>query len=506
MNLNTAKILMNISPTLCASVRKKEINILLCLSIILISPMALSEDTEDMIPSSGMINREPFVSTSIPSTNLDKITSNISEISESLNDIIDDEIDKTVAKKVSIDDLMMEGEAVEQLSIDDSIDDDEIDILSASETPLEAQEMIPSSGMINREPFVSTEIQPSNLDKITRNISDVSESLNDIIGDEAGEVEDKKASIDDSIDEEELDIFSAAEPALEAQDMIPSSGMINRAPFISTKIQPSSLDKISTEISNIADSLDDIDDDYIEEAIIVEAETIEKPTQALIAEPEIVTPKKVHVAKPRIEKTIPLAIKETPADTPQKPTIAITQASIQTDHQINYLKTDHDGKVLPDNANTWSCIEDVKSGLIWEVKSDDGSIHDKNNSYTWFQPDATAPQGVADGGQCKGDSDCDTHAYVAFVNKQGYCSYSDWRLPTKDEMLSIVNFENSNATVTINKDYFPAALPSWYWTASSNENKPEYAWYVLFSNGVTLNSLKESSKHIRLVRTQITES
>ena len=33
-----------------------------------------------------------------------------------------------------------------------------------------------------------------------------------------------------------------------------------------------------------------------------------------------------------------------------------------------------------------------------------------------------------------------------------------------------------------------------------NESQPEYAWYVLFRNGVKLNDLKERPKHIRLVR------
>lgn len=169
--------------------------------------------------------------------------------------------------------------------------------------------------------------------------------------------------------------------------------------------------------------------------------------------------------------------------------------------QTKYLKKSNDGKILGDDSETWSCVEDTNNGLTWEIKSSDGGLHDKNNSYTWFQPSLLeVVRGVANGGQCKGDSDCDTQSYVQTMNKKNYCGYSDWRLPTREEMLSIVSFESATSKLTINIDYFPDALPSWYWTGSSNENHPDHAWYVLFRNGIALNDLKERAKHVRLVR------
>lgn len=319
--------------------------------------------------------------------------------------------------------------------------------------------------------------------------------------------------------------LATSEELSETQGISSNSGMINRAPLVSSKFQPSNLDRISTDISNITESLSNILAFPIEEEeVITEIDNTEEPAQQvqpLVTKPEKDTPKKIEVAKPAVIEIKPLAAKQKQAVTPgplqlepivntsiKQPEITAKEDIGKTENtiKIKYLKKGLNGKALPDDAPTWSCVEDINNGLIWEVKSDDDSIRDKNNSYTWFQPDAAeAPQGVADGGQCKGGSDCDTHAYVELTNKQNYCGYSNWRLPTKDEMLTIVNFENNASTVTINNNYFPDALPSWYWTASTNENKPEYAWYVLFSNGITLNSLKEHPKHIRLVRTQAME-
>lgn len=165
-----------------------------------------------------------------------------------------------------------------------------------------------------------------------------------------------------------------------------------------------------------------------------------------------------------------------------------------------FLKKDSNGNTIGDNAEKWSCVEDVNSGLLWEVKTKDGGLRDKNNSYSWFQPSTTTePQGTADGGQCKGGTDCDTLSYIKAINDQNYCGYSNWRLPTQEEMLTIVYFDENNSSSKINSKYFPETLPSWYWTISSNKNNPRYAWYILFKNGIALSSPKEHPKHIRLV-------
>ena len=175
--------------------------------------------------------------------------------------------------------------------------------------------------------------------------------------------------------------------------------------------------------------------------------------------------------------------------------------------QLQYLKHDKSGNLVSNNTAQWHCIEDTQNGLMWEVKSSDGGMRDKNNSYSWFRPahETSLNQqhpGSADQGRCSGSTDCDTYSYIQAINEQKFCGHSDWRLPTKNEMLSIVSLEKTASAVTINNHYFPEALPSWYWTSSSNNNDTKYAWYVLFSNGITLNDLKEHPKHIRLVRSK----
>ena len=165
-----------------------------------------------------------------------------------------------------------------------------------------------------------------------------------------------------------------------------------------------------------------------------------------------------------------------------------------------YVKIANSGQPVDAKADRWECVEDKSSKLTWEVKRNDGGIRDKDYSYSWLLGNDGKNKGVSNGGRCKGGVKCDTYSYVRAINEQKLCGYSDWRLPTREEMETLVDYNTTENDATINKAYFPEAVPSWYWTATENPQRENFAWYVLFRNGVALNDLKERPKHIRLVR------
>ena len=85
-------------------------------------------------------------------------------------------------------------------------------------------------------------------------------------------------------------------------------------------------------------------------------------------------------------------------------------------------------------------ITDNNTGLQWEKKSNDGTIHDKDTVYTW----------CADTGPV--DNACDNPGYLmdgtvkrtflaALNTPPCFARHCDWRLPNVREMLSIVNHE-----------------------------------------------------------------
>jgi hypothetical protein len=150
-------------------------------------------------------------------------------------------------------------------------------------------------------------------------------------------------------------------------------------------------------------------------------------------------------------------------------------------------------------TNNWSCTRDNVTGLTWEIKMD-GGLHNPNYTYTWYNPDGAmngGEAGVQNGGQCQG-SGCDTQAYIKTINDAVLCGASDWRLPTKRELLSIV--DNSSFKPAADVRFFPNASSSYYWSSSPSPEQADSAWQVYFLYGEALLNNKSERNHIRLVR------
>ena len=81
-----------------------------------------------------------------------------------------------------------------------------------------------------------------------------------------------------------------------------------------------------------------------------------------------------------------------------------------------------------------------------------------------------------------------------------YAGYSDWRLPNRRELLSIVDYGADSPA--INTTYFPIhftdAQDTYYWTSTSQD--ADQAWTVFFTQGASTASSKTEDKHVRCVR------
>lgn len=142
------------------------------------------------------------------------------------------------------------------------------------------------------------------------------------------------------------------------------------------------------------------------------------------------------------------------------------------------------------------------TGLTWEVKTVDHGLRDKDNTYSWYQPDNSnngGSAGTQNGGSCTGSA-CDTYHYVQAVNAQGLCGTQDWRMPDVNELLSIVDNSLSYPNPSIDTAYFPNTNTSFVWSSSPNAYYSSSAWYVLFSYGHVNLGSKANYNHVRLVR------
>ena len=170
---------------------------------------------------------------------------------------------------------------------------------------------------------------------------------------------------------------------------------------------------------------------------------------------------------------------------------------------FSFTKLDANGNPLPSTATHWSCVRDNVTGLVWEVKTDDGGLRDKDWTYSWYNPDSATnggSVGYADyGNNCYDASRCDTHKFVADVNAQGLCGARDWRLPGVRELLSIV--ANDRVGPAIDTRYFPNTQP-WgvVWSSSPHASNSSHAWIVGFDGGYVYGYGKSYGHYVRLVR------
>lgn len=145
------------------------------------------------------------------------------------------------------------------------------------------------------------------------------------------------------------------------------------------------------------------------------------------------------------------------------------------------------GTALGAAATDWACTRDNVTGLTWEVKtpSGGGGLRDSAHTYTWYSSNAATNGGNAgtpNGGTCSGGTGCDTEKFVADVNTAALCTYTDWRMPSLRELLSLVDFSvpGTLAAPTIDATYFPNTQFSRFWSANNYSSDPANAWVVNF--------------------------
>lgn len=80
--------------------------------------------------------------------------------------------------------------------------------------------------------------------------------------------------------------------------------------------------------------------------------------------------------------------------------------------------------------------------------------------------------------------------------------YADWRLPTKIELASIVDYSVACSTTTgcIDATAFPSMPGSDSWTSTPAADTPTYAWVVHFANGALITVDQSYSLPFRCVR------
>lgn len=168
-----------------------------------------------------------------------------------------------------------------------------------------------------------------------------------------------------------------------------------------------------------------------------------------------------------------------------------------------FIKLSMEGKILSPWAGPWHCIVDSKTGLTWEVKSRNESMHDKECSFSWFN----GQLGRRNGEYCFANkSSSDTFNIIKSTNMEQRCGLKNWRLPTEKELRSLLSNTQKSGDPHIAMDFFPYSKPESYWTSDHNKELKGFFSYlktgavaVNFQDAKSYTLPYQSSLYVRLV-------
>ncbi len=87
---------------------------------------------------------------------------------------------------------------------------------------------------------------------------------------------------------------------------------------------------------------------------------------------------------------------------------------------------------------------------------------------------------------------------TAYAKSLRLGGHTDWRLPTKEELESIV--VKGRGAPAIDTVAFPNTPGAFFWSSSPDANTTDYAWGVSFYDGYTFNDYTTNNGRVRCVR------
>ena len=145
---------------------------------------------------------------------------------------------------------------------------------------------------------------------------------------------------------------------------------------------------------------------------------------------------------------------------------------------------------LPDTGQTQSYTDTFGEDSDYTINppsytdNGDGTVTDNVTGLMWQQEDDDTTRTWDDA--------------TSYCEDLALSGYSDWRLPSAMELMSIVDY--GTYSPSIDTTYFSGTSASYYWSSTTLANDTSYAWGVGFSYGNVGNGSKSSGYYVRCVR------
>jgi len=177
---------------------------------------------------------------------------------------------------------------------------------------------------------------------------------------------------------------------------------------------------------------------------------------------------------------------------------------------LRFKKIGDKRKILKSFSENWSCVVDTKTGLMWERKLEYGKrwwntrYTNTSNVPPFTKPTRARSNCIFEPGQGNpviGKS-CHTEGYVEYINSyksHGLCGFNDWRLPSEEELRTILDI-NKRPPFFANRNLFPTQAYN-LWTSTRLPNSPGSAIALNLTNQIRSSQQRnESPIAVLLVR------
>jgi len=155
-------------------------------------------------------------------------------------------------------------------------------------------------------------------------------------------------------------------------------------------------------------------------------------------------------------------------------------------------------------ANGNGTVTDYDTGLQWEQKTADGSVHDLGNEYTW-----SVTLGRRDGtvfADFLGTLN-DATSSDGTTSSGCFAGHCDWRLPSIVELQAIVDAGApgcGSRGVCLDQTVFGPTIAFFYWSATTETDFPVFAWGVAFgAEGQVTSAIEDATLFARAVRSAL---
>ena len=189
-----------------------------------------------------------------------------------------------------------------------------------------------------------------------------------------------------------------------------------------------------------------------------------------------------------IAKTARLAAEKALAST-RTAAQAVTDDVKTAEAARRYTKLDSAGNALPASATSWACVKENATGKVWESKTNDNGLRDSDWRYRHFHNSAgyASTRDSTGATLCQGLGNCDAYSYVNAVNGTGLCGRSQWRLPTMEELLNLVQVNPNGQRPNVDLKFFPDTVNKPNKAAYCSENLASTATDCGYAAGTPVN-------------------